>query len=618
MAAMTGTEPLYVACTMDQPNSLPLLDALRLARDLCVGVASFFASADGTVIMSVSPDLDGTDTAERVRALAKRCLSHPMSQGRQFFANAELNREGLSDDLSLACVVSPIWAGEDWLGVIGVADTWLPELNDDQRFGLQRLGNILARRVAENGAGSKGAPDRSEERRAARLPPLLETRAEEPVSGPRSFSIGGAVPSRREESLFSEVADVLPEALVVCRLDGTVVYVNHMFKELTGFEPDEVLGQDIALLLISPDDQMLSEHNDEDLTEFLVGQPSPGRQLTVVTRNGHLAVEVTGGRAEIASVGPCYAALLERQSRTPPSPELAPLGEWSLEAAFDSLDEGVVVCDSHGVVRFINQAARELQGIGPDEDLVGHIFPATAGLYSSNEILLTREQHPLARALRGTVVRGEHLRTGPDEQDRRHVLASAQPLTVAGGRGALLVIRDVTSQTVEQARLTHLALHDPLTGLANRNLLLDHLQRILGDTRNQGGVAALIFLDLDGFKQINDQYGHDVGDEVLVAFSRRLLGAVRTSDIVARLGGDEFVVAHTSSGDESELHQVMARIRKTLSVPYQVRSQTLAVTCSIGWVIADPMTDDPTDLLVRADHEMYRAKRSRLTDDGVA
>jgi len=157
----------------------------------------------------------------------------------------------------------------------------------------------------------------------------------------------------------------------------------------------------------------------------------------------------------------------------------------------------------------------------------------------------------------------------------------------------------------------HLALHDPLTGLANRYLLLDYLRRVLLQFRTRGGSIALVFLDLDDFKMINDRYGHDVGDEVLVAVGRRIQGAVRSSDIVARLGGDEFVVAHAASDDPGEIEMVISRIRKTLTAPYQVRGQTLAVSASIGWVAADPRSEDPTTLLVRADREMYRRKSAR-------
>jgi diguanylate cyclase (GGDEF)-like protein len=216
------------------------------------------------------------------------------------------------------------------------------------------------------------------------------------------------------------------------------------------------------------------------------------------------------------------------------------------------------------------------------------------------------------------VVRSEQLLLGGNEGSRRHIVASARPFGVEGGTGALLVLRDVTTQLQEEAWLTHLALHDPLTGLAIRYLLLDYLRRMLGEFRSRGGALALVFLDLDDFKVINDRYGHDVGDEVLVAVSRRVQGTVRAGDIVARLGGDEFVVVHTAA-DAGEIELVVSRIRKSLAAPYQVHGQSLTVGASIGWVVADPRHEDPMALLVRADREMYRRKstRTRIEETGA-
>jgi diguanylate cyclase (GGDEF)-like protein len=257
-----------------------------------------------------------------------------------------------------------------------------------------------------------------------------------------------------------------------------------------------------------------------------------------------------------------------------------------------------------------NRAARELQGLADDDDMVGHPFPAATALCSSDGSPLTLAHHPLARALHGTIVRSEQLLLGSEEGTRRHIVASARPFDLQGGTGALLVLRDVTTQLQEEAWLTHLALHDPLTGLANRYLLLDYLQRMLGEFRSRGGAVALVFLDLDDFKRVNDQFGHDVGDEVLIAVSRRVQGTVRAGDIVARLGGDEFVVAHTAA-DPADVELVVARIRKSLAAPYQVQGQTLTVSASLGWVVADPRHEDPMTLLVRADREMYRRKSAR-------
>ena len=135
----------------------------------------------------------------------------------------------------------------------------------------------------------------------------------------------------------------------------------------------------------------------------------------------------------------------------------------------------------------------------------------------------------------------------------------------------------------------------------------------------RGGSVALVFIDLDHFKRINDEYGHDVGDEALTAVGRRLVGAVRGDDVVARLGGDEFVIAHVSTDRQPDGDLMVSRVRKVLSAPFRLRGQAFDVGASIGWVSTDSADIGPDELLARADRAMYRHKRDRpLVRGGVA
>jgi diguanylate cyclase (GGDEF)-like protein/PAS domain S-box-containing protein len=403
---------------------------------------------------------------------------------------------------------------------------------------------------------------------------------------------------------LGEVAEHLPDGLLVTRADGTILFANAAVETLSGRAPADVLGADASSLFETGDAP-------EGLAQLL-GTPAPGRRLQLSTPDGSIVpVEASGARFTSSLAGECFVSLLHQaRSGTDAAPDAA-LGGAAIADLLNALDEGIVLCDADGTVLVANDAAKTLQGLPVEEDIVGQPFPFSANLCSSDGSPLTRAHHPLVRAMHGTVVRSEQLQLAGEETERRHIVASAKPFNVGPAQGALLVLRDVTSQLEEEAWLMHLALHDPLTGLANRYLLLDYLRRVLLQFRTRGGSIALVFLDLDDFKMINDRFGHDVGDEVLVAVGRRIQGAVRSSDIVARLGGDEFVVAHAASEDPGEIDLVVSRIRKTLTAPYQVRGQTLAVSASIGWVAADPRHEDPTTLLVRADREMYRRKSAR-------
>ena len=139
----------------------------------------------------------------------------------------------------------------------------------------------------------------------------------------------------------------------------------------------------------------------------------------------------------------------------------------------------------------------------------------------------------------------------------------------------------------------------------------EELGRMLQGLGRRGGAVALVYLDLDRFKAINDEHGHDTGDEVLSALARRLRGAVRGDDVVARLGGDEFVLAHLSAESRPDGDLVVSRLRKVLSAPFRVRGQVFDVGASIGWVSTDRADVGPEALLARADRAMYQSKRER-------
>ena len=160
----------------------------------------------------------------------------------------------------------------------------------------------------------------------------------------------------------------------------------------------------------------------------------------------------------------------------------------------------------------------------------------------------------------------------------------------------------------ERAKLAHLALHDALTGLPNRVLLYDRIEHALRSISRNGGISALFFVDLDGFKAINDRLGHEAGDELLVAVAARLCESVRDIDTVARLGGDEFVVLCEGLDNVQRPSMVADRIIASLSQPFQLRRGEASVTASVGITVAHG-GDAPRDLLLRADVAMYAAKQ---------
>jgi diguanylate cyclase (GGDEF)-like protein len=194
-------------------------------------------------------------------------------------------------------------------------------------------------------------------------------------------------------------------------------------------------------------------------------------------------------------------------------------------------------------------------------------------------------------------------------QEDRWVAASISAVSQDDGTGhplALVILHDVTEQWTTRARLDREAREDPLTGLINRAELLRQLADL--DHESGGPYVAVIFLDLDGFKAVNDTRGHHVGDELLVAVARRIRAAVRPEDSLARLGGDEFVVLCPQLADPQDVRAVAERVRSTLDSPVSVEGRSHRISMSVGIALAPAGSIDPPDLLRQADMAMYRAK----------
>jgi len=169
-------------------------------------------------------------------------------------------------------------------------------------------------------------------------------------------------------------------------------------------------------------------------------------------------------------------------------------------------------------------------------------------------------------------------------------------------------VEDITVEREAEQELTRRALHDPLTGLANRLLLQERLEHALAVTARNGGVVALLYIDLNDFKVVNDERGHDVGDEVLRQVAQRLRTTVRASETPARLGGDEFAVVCEDLGSVAAAHLVAMRIRAAIAVPVPLQGRTATITASVGVAVTVAGKASVADLFRTADREMYLEK----------
>jgi len=272
----------------------------------------------------------------------------------------------------------------------------------------------------------------------------------------------------------------------------------------------------------------------------------------------------------------------------------------------ESVPAAVIIVAPDGTISYANTEMERLTGyraseLGgrPVEDLVPEG---------------RRRAHVDARAAYGMAPRRRPMGTGLDIVCRRAdgsafpVDISLAPLEAAGETFVVATITDETERRRSAEELFHRAVHDPLTGLANRVLLGDRLDHALARADRRGRWLGILYIDLDGFKAVNDTWHHAVGDEVLRIVAERLTGAVRPQDTVARFGGDEFVVLCEEVADTADALRVAERVLEELSRPIRHRAGTSRLAASIGVVLANGATTGAL-LIEAADRAMYRAKR---------
>jgi len=258
--------------------------------------------------------------------------------------------------------------------------------------------------------------------------------------------------------------------------------------------------------------------------------------------------------------------------------------------------EGVVVFDgTDGRISFANARMADLLGYEVD-DLVG----SSVMQFTASDVT---DQRPWVEGEGSTDIELVH-RDGSS----LWVMVSATLLDIEGARGVLAMVSDITDRKRAEEELAHQALHDHLTGLPNRALLLDRLQQALGRSERSGTGVAVVFLDLDRFKLVNDGLGHDVGDDLLLAVASRLRDGARLADTVARFGGDEFVLVCEDVTDERDVTAISESVLETLAAPIVVGERTFHVSGSVGVAVGAGGSVSPEELIRDADAAMYRAK----------
>lgn len=276
--------------------------------------------------------------------------------------------------------------------------------------------------------------------------------------------------------------------------------------------------------------------------------------------------------------------------------------EARIHSIVDNMAEGVFTINEHGDIESFNQAAEKIFGYSANEVINQNISllidPATSPLpITSLPVTPINNTDEITGKNKDGRIISLEISINELRQDNRRILCG--------------IVRDITERAAQKALLEYQATHDTLTKLPNRMLFMDRLQQMLRRSRRDKKTSALLMLDLNLFKQVNDNYGHDYGDKLLQAVAKQLCSATRDSDTVARFGGDEFVVLLPEQNTEGAI-AVANNILNIIREPYFIKGQKLNIGTSIGIAIYPEHGKDDEALMRSADEAMYISKRENL------
>ena len=307
-------------------------------------------------------------------------------------------------------------------------------------------------------------------------------------------------------------------------------------------------------------------------------------------------------RASLAQLGVVVTELFEQRRQARAARKALAESEGLIRTISDNTPAAICYIGRDKVYRY-NNAAYERWLLKPLSEITGHTVREVHG----EEVFRAAEPY-LDRALAGEQV---HFETGfQRDGERRYLRGEYVPDIGPDGdvRGVYGLAQDITALKIAEDQLRYMAQYDALTGLSNRYHLYSQLSESAARARRHGTLRAVLYLDVDRFKSINDTHGHAVGDLVLCEFARRLRGCVRDTDTVARLAGDEFVILLEDLHDARAARQVAEKLLEAMRPPFETGHETLDVSTSIGIACARPDENETEAWLKRADQALYEAK----------
>ncbi|WP_271411702.1 sensor domain-containing protein [Pseudomonas sp. Q1-7] len=418
---------------------------------------------------------------------------------------------------------------------------------------------------------------------------------------------------RREQRLaaseekFVTLFQASPDPICVSRIrDGVFIEINPSFSQVFGWQPEEIVGRAAPQLRFWAEPEQRSRL----FSDLLRDQGLDNVEAHFLTRDGRLLTCVVSSRFIRVERQLCITTTFRDITARQQAEAALKASQEKFAKAFHSSPDAITITErDSGRYIEVNEGFSRLTGFRAEE-----VLGRTAA--EMNIWARPSERDHLIETIKRNG-RVHHLEMLGQHRDghQKTVEVSVEQIDLDGTPCLLLTARDISALKDAQAQIQHLAYHDPLTNLPNRALLTDRLTQQIALLQRHNMRGALLFLDLDHFKHINDSLGHPLGDAVLKMVTARLEASVRLEDTVARLGGDEFVVLLTGlEGKRSEVTRqvrgIADKLRTLLAEPMRLDGHRLQVTPSIGIALIPDHGASPEDLLKRADIALYRAKDS--------
>ena len=395
------------------------------------------------------------------------------------------------------------------------------------------------------------------------------------------------------------VLNTATNGILAVDLDGRITSINPAAEQMLGVNAEEVMAKPAGAFM---------KHADSALFEQAIVSRSGLEEIAgfhdediEILRNdgGVFSAEMTC--APISDGGPTegYAIILRDVTASRESEAQLRLSA----AVFKHSAEGLVVGDARGFITMVNPAFTAITGYAPRDVRGKPIFNVLCEEDSTRRAAIDS----IAKEGKAQWEDWYHTKDGTDYAAR--VVLSAVTDDAGKISQHVSIVSDITERKKEQERILYQANYDALTGLPNRTLFMDRLDRVVKEARRAKSNVGLMFIDLDGFKAVNDTLGHDAGDILLKGASERMLACVRESDTVARLGGDEFTVIMPLLDGREGAAFVANRILEQLVVPFDLDGNEGNISGSIGISLFPEQAGDAQELLQNADAAMYRAKK---------